>query len=132
VVADGELDLVADVARGDRDRRGAVLDRVLDEVDEHVLEQHRVDRDQQVAGDVDRRPARAEHVREAVERRAAQLLDRDPLAGRLQAGLDARDAEEVLQHALEPGRLVDDRVEQLGARVRRGGRRRRAARSPRP
>ena len=51
-----------------------------------LLEQHRIDRDAEVGGHVDRRPSRlAERVLEAVERRADHLLDRHPLAARLRA-----------------------------------------------
>ena len=39
-----------EAAGGDRDRRRAVLDRVLDQVDEHLLEQDRIDRQEQVVG----------------------------------------------------------------------------------
>ena len=68
------------------DRRRAVLERVLDQVDQHLLEQHRID--PTAAGRARRRarPARSrERVLEPRQRRADHLLGRHPLARRARA-----------------------------------------------
>ena len=82
----GDLDL--DARRARRARRssigvpgGRVLGRVLEQVDEHLLEQHRVDRDErQVGGQIGRdRRGPASRALEPRQRRADDLLERHPL-----------------------------------------------------
>src|ERR1019366_2992276 len=78
-VGDLDLDLALERPRGDVDRRARrrVLRRVLDEVDEHLLDEDRVERhERQVAREVGADRPAAEPVVEAVERGAHDLFDR--------------------------------------------------------
>jgi len=93
---------------------------VLQQVDEHLLHEHRVHRDhRQLRGEIDGDRARCELRLEASERRAHQLLHGDPLALRREAaGLQPGHIEQVRHQALQALRLVADRVEQLVVRGR--------------
>src|SRR5256714_344938 len=92
--------------------------RILDQVDEHLLDEQAIDvHGRQVLGQPGRQLAVAQRRGEPRERHADQLLDGNPLAAQLQvAGLQARDVEQVVDEAVEPLGLVADRLEQLAAR----------------
>ena len=109
-----------------------MLDRVVDQVDQHLLEQHRIDRHDEVGRHVEIDLPGAERALHPRERGADELLDGDQLAVRDEAALDARELEQVAEHALEPAGVVDDLARQIVTRGgRRGDRRRRAAWWPR-
>src|SRR5439155_24839714 len=105
-VGDLHDDLVAPAMRLHVDRLAGrcVLGRILDQVDEHLLDEQAIDvHGRQVLGQPGRQLAVAQRRGEPRERHADQLLDGNPLAAQLQvAGLQARDVEQVVDEAVEP------------------------------
>ena len=107
--------------RGDLDAhrlaRRRVLERVLEQVDEHALDLVGVDADgRRLVGQrtSTRRAVRAE----LVERAGDELVELDELRlGLGGAGLEAREVEQVLDEVVEPVGGGEDRREQLGAVV---------------
>src|SRR5262249_6722898 len=77
-------------AHGDRTAGRRVLRRVLDEVDEQLLEQDRIDVGELVR-DLERERMIGKLAVEPCERGADKLVERHPLAFRLRTGLDLRD-----------------------------------------
>jgi hypothetical protein len=103
-----------------------VAQRVLQQVGERALELRRVGVDQrQVVVEHEPDPLRARA--DGLDGSADHLLDRGPVAPRRRRpGLEARQVEQLLHQAREPGALADDRGGQLAAVV--GGEARRAER----
>jgi hypothetical protein len=111
-------------ARGDLDRRagGRVLQRVVDQVDQHLLDRDVVDPHQRQVGGKARgdRPAGQPAV-EVAQRRAHDVVQRLPFPPQHQpARLQPRHVQQVVDQAVHPLGLGVDRVEHLGAG---GGRR---------
>ena len=129
VVGDGDEKVRRDHARGDRHRAalGRVLGRVLEQVAEHALDQHRIDVDQRQTGRELGAQLVADQCRaDRLQRRADDLLDRLPSALELdRAALQPRHVEQVVDHRIHAPRLGADRA---CHRQRLGQQRRRAAR----
>ncbi len=94
---------------------GGVLDRVVDDIHEHLLEQDAVQADErQVRGQSDLDGAVAEDAIEPGQGRADELLHRLPLAVEgHRSRLEACHVEEVADEAVEALGLVEDGVLQL-------------------
>ena len=117
--------LAVATARADLDRRAPaiVLDRVLEQVDQHLLDQDRIDRQHGRSGldvDLDRAVPRA-RPRSRGQRRADDLLDGNPLARAARTPVSTRVMlSRFVSDPLEPRGLVADR--RRAARARRLGR----------
>ena len=114
-----DLDLALQGSRSDVDRaaRGGVLDGVLDEVDEHLLDQDRVEgHERQIARDAGADGSAPQPVVEPVEGGADDLLERLRLLLDLErARVEAGHVEQVANEAVQPERLLVRRHDQRAA-----------------
>ncbi len=112
-------DLRALELRADLDRAAGrgVLRGVVEDVDQHLLDQHRIGVEQR-HGRRDRHPQamRCQRLGELPGRAADDLAQVDPVAVRLQRAVaEAGHVEQVLDEAIEPLALLEDGLQQLGA-----------------
>ena len=109
---------------------GVYLVGVLEQIDEHLLEQHRVDRDQRNVGldvDGDLRGSRVALRGGSAPSRSISSSGTQSFLSAMRAGFEPRHVEQVARPALEALGLFADRLEQLAAACSRRAPGRRAA-----
>ena len=120
----GELDHDAAVrAAGLEDHRGArrrILGGVVEQVDQHLLQEHRVEgQHRQLGLDVELDAMLGQHPGAALQRRAGGLADIDHLTVQFDgAGLEPGHVEQVANEAVQPLALLEDRSDELPPRLR--------------
>ena len=99
-------------------RRRRILDRVLQQVDQHLLDQNAIDADQrQCKRQVDMYRAPSQAFVHSQQRHAHHFFERLPLLMHAQCScLDANHVEQIADHARHPTRLFDDSLSQITAR----------------
>jgi hypothetical protein len=116
VVGDLDRDRLVGRRGEDADRAGArrVLDRVVQQIDQHLLDQHVVNRHQrQILWNLRVHAPIGELLAEAAQRRADDLFERMPFLAQLQgAGLEPRHLQKVLDQTVEPVGLFAHRFQE--------------------